>query len=210
MTNIRPDAAPNVPDNHLRALIKAYQLDAPVVAIGIRGYASVNGKGTGDGENLIGVYDDAMCVVTAEKALTFSGNTDPSRTIEGRAIIEAPQLLWYVPGIHGKTRPAAERRLAFIQDSAVSIRRLDAQGELGPVIAKQWIGCNIHDGSWTTTGSAACQTVVPERWREYIAAVIRPLDITLEEWDAIETHVKDGGNVPVSWAKKRFPYLITV
>jgi hypothetical protein len=75
---------------------------------------------------------------------------------------------------------------------------------------KQWIGCNIHDGAWTTTGSAACQTVVPERWREYVGEVIGPLGITLEEWDQVEKHVKDGGNVPATWARKRFPYLITI
>jgi hypothetical protein len=51
---------------------------------------------------------------------------------------------------------------------------------------------------------------VPERWREYVGEVIGPLGITLEEWDSVETHVKDGGNVPATWARKRFPYLITI
>lgn len=207
--SIRPTRDIAVPENHLRALIDAYQLEAPVIAIGIRGFTK-SIAGAESGKNLIGVYDDAMCVCTAEKAVTFPGNTDPSRTIAGRAILEAPQLVWYVPGIHGKTKPAGERRLAFIQDSGVSIRRFDEKGELGPVLSKQWIGCNIHDGAWTTTGSAACQTVVPERWREYIATVIRPLDITIEEWDAVEKHVKDGGNVPATWGKKRFPYLLAM
>jgi hypothetical protein len=207
--SIRPTKAIEVPENHLRALIDAYQLEADVIAIGIRGFTKsiANAK---DGENLIGVYDDALCVCTASTTKTFAGNTDPSRTIEGRAILEAPQLVWYVPGIHGKTKPAAERRLAFIQDSGVSIRRFDGKNQLGSLQVKQWIGCNIHDGAWTTTGSAACQTVVPERWREYVGEVIGPLGITFEEWDTVEKHVKDGGNVPATWARKRFPYLLTI
>lgn len=207
--SIRPTRDIEVPDNHLRALIDAYQLEADVIAIGIRGFTK-SIAGAESGKNLTGVYDDALCVCTADTTITFAGNTDPSRTISGRATLDAPQLVWYVPGIHGKTKPAAERRLAFIQDSGVSIRRYDDTGELGPILSKQWIGCNIHDGAWTTTGSAACQTVVPERWREYIGAVIGPLGITLEEWDSVEKHVKDGGNVPATWARKRFPYLLTI
>lgn len=169
MTSIRPgnDIVP-VPENHLREVLKAYDVTEAVSVVGIRGYVKqfVESK---DGGNIIGKYDDVLCIVTPEECRTFLGNTDPSRTLPERAILEAGFRSRYTRGIHGITGPKEKQRPAWIQAGPVNIRRYKEGGTLSPLFTGQWIGCNIHDGSWTTTGSAACQTVVPERWKEFDA-----------------------------------------
>jgi hypothetical protein len=152
-----------VPDNHLRAVVSIlFQVTEAVVVVGIRGYVK-NIAGAETGKNLLGVYDDAICIITPTTSHTFLGNTDPSRTILERAVLQ-PGKYRYTRGIHGVTGPIEKRRPAWVQASGVTIRRFDASGVLGPELPQQWIGCNIHDGSVTTTGSAGCQTIVPEQW----------------------------------------------
>lgn len=173
-SSIRPEhEVTPVPVEHLRAVLKQFGVDEAVAAVGIRGYVKQFKEAT-TGGNLIGKYDDVICIVTPEECRTFLGNTDPSKLITdpttglGRAQLTVPQKVRYTRGIHGITRPKDQQRLAWIQSSPVSIRRWDEKlKDWGPVIVNQWIGCNMHDGSWTTTGSAACQTIVPERWKEF-------------------------------------------
>lgn len=210
MTSIRPtkDITP-VPENHLRAVLEAYKIQAAVAVVGIRGYVKQFAEAKSGG-NLIGKYDDVLCVVTPAACRTFLGNTDPSRTITERAILEANQVVWYTPGCHNRTKPPAARRPAFVQSSGVAIRRFDAQGVLGPVLDNQWIGCNIHDGAWTTTGSAACQTVVPERWMAFVEAVLTPLGIPFSEWATVTARVKRGQAIPEHWTTAKFPYILTI
>lgn len=156
-----------VPDNHLRAVLVEFDVTEAVAVVGIRGYVKQFAQSE-SGKNLIGVYDDVLCIVTPQECLTYLGNTDPSRTIKDRAILVAPQKSRYTRGIHGITGPVEKRRPAWIQAGGVTIQRFQGDGKtLGPVLKNQWIGCNIHDGAWTTTGSAACQTVVPERWKQF-------------------------------------------
>lgn len=204
---IRPSTDPAVPENHLRALLTQHNIAHPFAVVGIRGW-SKSIAGAESEKNLIGVYDDPISVVTSDRAVTFPGNTDPSRELEGRAMLE-PQTYWLAPGIHGRTRAPEKRRLAFIQASRVDIRRFDATGRRGPVLKDQWIGANLHDGSITTTGSEACQTVVPERWMECVAVIVLQLGLTMDDWAEWTARVKQGEQVPERWATLKFPYLLT-
>lgn len=198
-----------VPDTQLRQWLADHQIrlgDAtPVAAIGVRGWAN-SGAG-GGATNLTGVYDDALCVVRVNGSWTFQGNTDPTRTIEGRAILQ-PGVYEYGPGVHNITKPATDRRLAFTQRSGVTIRRFDAQGALGPELENQWIGCNHHDGAESSTGSAACQTVAPEWWPGYAMELIHGLRLAFSEWATLTTRIKNGGKLPEDWTKASFPYLL--
>jgi hypothetical protein len=164
--SIRPTVTVEVPENHLRAVLAGFDITEAVAVVGNRGHTKSIAGGE-SGKNLIGVYDDPICIITPDKILTYPGNTDPSRTIPGRAILTAPQKIRYTRGIHGITGPKEKQRPAWIQASGVTIQRFQEDGTLGPVLKNQWIGCNIHDGGLGTTGSAACQTVVPERWKEF-------------------------------------------
>lgn len=185
---IRPAAAITpVPENHLRAVLQAFDVTELVATVGIRGYVQQFAESK-PGGNIIGKYDDAICIVTPDECRTFLGNTDPSRLIKdpetglGRAQLVAPQKVRLTRGIHGITRPKKYQRLAWIQSSPVTIRRWDVVKEdWGSEVSGQWIGCNLHDGSWTTTGSAACQTVAPEQWKQF--------DIMLEE--ALRKYAQD-------------------
>lgn len=165
--SIRAQSHVQVPDNVLRLVLSVHDVTEGVAIVGTRGfYKSIAGAETG--KNLTGVYDDAISVVTPTECRTFLGNCDTSRTIEGRAVLQLGKYR-YQRGMHGVTTD--HPRPAWIQSSGVTIRRIQADGALGPELKDQWIGLNIHDGSQTTTGSAGCQTVVPERWQEFDAMV---------------------------------------
>lgn len=206
---IRPGHKISVPDNVLRLYLETNGIDpkTPVAVVGVRGFVATPGEEAG--ANQIGIYDDAICVVTPTMSRTFLGNTDPSRTIAGRAILVAPQVLWLCPGIHHATRPPADRRPAFIQDGGARIQRYTADNVLGDkILEDQWGGFNLHDGSITTTGSEACQTVVPEEWVDFRGTVSIPLGIPAEEWLTVAARVKLGEPAPAHWAAARFPYIL--
>lgn len=162
--SIRASSHAQVPENVLRLQLSTHDITEGVAVVGTRGfYKSI--AGAESGKNLIGAYDDAISIVTPQRCRTFLGNTDPSRTIKDRAILQLGRYR-YVRGMHGIT--GDHPRPAWVQAGPVVIRRFEEDGvTLGPELKDQWIGCNIHDGSQTTTGSAGCQTMVPERWQEF-------------------------------------------
>ena len=207
-STIRPKLV-RVPTDRLLEILAQYVItlsDATrVAAVGIRGWAESE---AGGGANKTGIYDDAICVVTRDGSWTYQGNTDPTRTIEGRAIAEAGQVVEMSPVIHHRTRPAAERRFAFGQASGVTIRRYDAGNELGELKKDQYIGWNLHDGSIGTTGSEACQTVAPEWWPGTVRELLVGLEIPLSELPTVETRIKQGLDLPEHWAAARFPYVL--
>lgn len=175
---IRPLTFSPVPEEHLRVIASWYDVTELVCVIGVRGYFK-NFAEAQTGGNIIGKYDDAICIVTPKACHTFLGNTDPSRAMIERAILQVGKYR-YMRGIHGITRPKEQQRLAWIQAGPVSIKRFKSEGELGPELKGQWIGCNIHDGSWTTTGSAGCQTVVPDQWKEFDATLFEALKVAAQ------------------------------
>lgn len=205
---IRPKLV-RVPRNRILDILATYAIalsdSTPVAAVGIRGWAELE---AGGGNNKTGVYDDAICVVTALGDWTFQGNTDPTRTIEGRAIAEAGQVVEMSPVIHHRTRSAAERRFAFGQASGVTIRRYAAGDALGELKTGQYIGWNLHDGSITTTGSEACQTIAPEWWAGAVRELLIGLGIPLGELPTVETRIKQGLELPEHWSAARFPYVL--
>lgn len=161
---IRPTTHTPVPENVLRLQLATHGVTEGVAVVGTRGfYKSLAGAETG--KNLIGVYDDAISIVTPKECRTFLGNCDPSRTIADRMILEAGHKFRYVRGKHGIT--GDHPRDAWVQAGPVILRRFQPDGSLGPELKDQWVGCNIHDGSQTTTGSAGCQTIVPEEWKDF-------------------------------------------
>lgn len=193
---IRPeDDVTPVPENHLREVLKVFGVLDAVAVVGIRGYVKQFRESVSGG-NIIGKYDDVLCVVTPKACTTFLGNTDPTRLIKdpktglGRAVLEAGNKFLYTRGIHGITGPKERRRPAWVQAGPVIIRRYDDKtNELGPVLTGQWIGCNIHDGGWSTTGSAACQTVAPERWKVFDSMLDKALQAAAQSkfWYVLTT-----------------------
>lgn len=226
--SIRPGQAIGpVPDNVLRdAILKiGHGIEVGlghgkrrVAVVGVRGYVKQFTEST-TGGNLVGKYDDAICIVTPTTSRTFLGNTDPTYIVkdgQGRAQLTAPQVFDMAPGIHGKSKPAAEQRIAFCPvDGAaggVSIVRYGADGKPGPVLNGQHIGSNLHDGSIGTTGSLACQTVAPEDWPPFTEMMFEALGIPWAEFAQVLTRIKrgDAHAIPEHWMTATFPYVLTV
>lgn len=160
-------------------LAEAYRpetVEEKVWILGIRGYS---------GDNKIGIYDDAIFLVTPKEVLGFNANTDPSRLLKGVASL-VPGIYYYKKGLHGlshldltKGRDSemlqdAIRREADIsnltywayrQDSDVSVTRNGSSGTFTDNVKNRfWI--DIHRGGYNTTSSAGCQTIHPDQWPE--------------------------------------------
>ena len=145
-----------------------------VVVVGVRGYY-LNSMGR-LAKNDRGIYDDALFVMSPTCFASFNGNTDPSRYKAGRAVLECPQKVKYIPGYHGYGRKSGHP--AFRQASDVIVERDGGQGN-GRSLGggrftdkgrnRFWI--NLHRGGRTTTSSAGCQTVPPSQWPAFYALV---------------------------------------
>lgn len=165
MTDILPHARPGLKrEAALEIISKSGPANTTNFALlGIRGYF----KDTmgAPGVNDIGIYDDAIILVTPTKYLTFNANTDPSVQRPGMATLNAGT--WrYKLGIHGLSHPVAKQYEALVQASEVSVSR---NGKVE--VPSDYYGINIHHGGYNTTTSEGCQTIYPEQWPEFLAAV---------------------------------------
>lgn len=147
--------------------------------VGVRGYY-LNSMGRLN-RNDRGIYDDAFFVLSPDTFTSFNGNTDPSITRPGRAVLEAPQRVTYVPGWHGYRSRHGHK--AFRQASVVTVKRDGGRGNGTPLGKRRfqdaknrrfWI--NLHRGGRGTTSSAGCQTVPPNQWDAFRALVMVQLE----------------------------------
>lgn len=137
-------------------------LGVPFFLLGRRGYYRDSMGEPGVQE--IGIYDDALILVTPEVTAAFNANTDPSRHGDGMAHLKAG--LWlYRLGIHGLSRPKSRQYEALVQAAPVTVQREGQGDDTG------WFGINIHRGGYNTTSSLGCQTVHPDQWPAFISLV---------------------------------------
>lgn len=148
-------------------------LDAthPVISLGIRG-----GLEAVAGENKVGVFDDAIAVVSADVCEAFIGNCDPSSETANRANLKAG-VSYFKQGPHHPGTP--KEYPAFVQAAPVIVKRwgtedvpagtVDARGTcLGDGFWQGWFEIHIHNAmGMNTTGSEGCQTVREDQWPEY-------------------------------------------
>lgn len=116
------------------------------------------------GRNDRGIYDDALFLVSLDACVAFNANVDPSVSRPGIAVLQ-PGAYRYKVGVHGLSKPAAQRYTALVQAGPVRIARDGGAVESGR------FGINIHKGSRTSTSSAGCQTLPPDQWPAFIALV---------------------------------------
>jgi lysozyme len=132
--------------------------------LGIRGYY-LDSKGR-VGKNERGEYDDALVVISSKSISAWNANTDPSRYRPGIATL-CPGVHKYRPGKHGISKPSGGHP-AFrpaTPDEGLPVTR-DGQSGISRGIA-----INIHRGGESTTSSLGCQTIPPEQWAQFHAAV---------------------------------------
>lgn len=145
--------------------IKAARVADPVCLVGIRGYYRDSMGAVG--RNDVGIYDDALILVSPNVHAAFNGNVDPSRLgynpKAGKPMAQLKPGVWrYKIGLHGVSR--ANPYKALVQAAEVTVLR-GAEEETG------WFGINIHRGSRNSTSSEGCQTVPPDQWPAFIALV---------------------------------------
>lgn len=161
---------PALDRNHALELLAPHGIflvDHPVIALGIRGGLSKTGK------NTVGGFDDLLGILTGELCEGFTGNTDPSTEVLGRANLIVG-VHWFKPGFHHPDTP--KQYPAFVQDGPITVKRF--QTEAVPVGTNDSRGECLGGGLWTgefaihlhdsmgenTTGSEGCITLIKHEW----------------------------------------------
>lgn len=159
-----PPSTPKLALDKVTKLIAKAKITDSVVLVGIRGYyRDTMGK---PGTNDRGIYDDALFIVAPTHFSAWNANTDPSAFRKGIASL-VPGVHRYRPGNHGISRPGGGYP-AFrpaTKDEALPVSR---DGVVNP---SPGIAINIHKGSRTSTSSEGCQTVPPQQWDAFYAAL---------------------------------------
>lgn len=171
-----------------------------IIVLGMRGYFD-------PGTNKRGIYDDAIGLVTPTEFLMLNGNTDPSVTRPGIAVLQ-DGVYYYRKGLHGishlNTKIQGDRDLlariddiktfqqtwqdikmadrilpywALRQDSDVTVLR---DGSLVPYTdtpPRPRMWIDIHCGGFNVTSSEGCQTIYPTYWGAFRKLVFTQMDL---------------------------------
>lgn len=129
----------------------------PLYLVGIRGYYRDSMGAVG--RNDIGIYDDAVFVVSPNAFVAFNANTDPSVTRPRIATLQPGLWFAHKIGLHKGYRALSQ------QMGQVTVSRHGTGLDTG------WFGINIHRGSHTSTSSEGCQTIPPAQWPGFIGLV---------------------------------------
>ena len=135
--------------------------------LGLRGFFA---DADSDVKNRIGVYDDAIFLVTPTLYLGFNANTDPSKERPGMATLNVGTWAYRL-GIHGLSKPVEKQYEALVQAKPVTVTRWPEKPGDAPKQDTGLFGINIHRGGYTTTGSEGCQTIHPDQWTLFIKSV---------------------------------------
>lgn len=185
MSAVVPGGTPRITRADAVARLERAGCTVRVAILGIRGYYEKT-MGVKDA-NDIGIYDDAICLVSPNAFETFNANTDPSSLVTGRAILE-PGVWWLKLGIHNRSKAPERQYPALIQDSEFIVRRHGTEHFAVGTVHKEygrclgggrwagWFGINLHRGGEWVTSSAGCQTIYKPQWAGCIALTERELE----------------------------------
>jgi hypothetical protein len=142
--------------------LKSAGVSDPVCLVGIRGYYrdSMGARGKND----VGIYDDAIILISPNVHAAFNANVDPSR-LGWNAKVKKPMaqlragVYRYKLGKHGISRGNPYK--ALVQAGPVTVYRGDKE-ETG------FFAINIHRGSRNSTSSEGCQTIPEPCWTGFI------------------------------------------
>ena len=169
MSDIVPPKRPEITFGFASELVRAHGVKLPAL-LGRRGYyRDTMGEA---GKNDIGLYDDAIVLVTPDFFKAWNANTDPSRHKESVATLR-PGVWDYKLGIHNISKdPTIHPHYeALVQADVVRVSR-----EGSDKLDAGFFGINIHKGGYTTTSSEGCQTIYPDQWDDFITCVKREMN----------------------------------
>lgn len=163
MRTMLPSGKPQMTKADALEKLSAFALAAyPVKLLGVRGYF---GKTMGDPDkNDVGIYDDALFVVSDDLYLPFNANTDPSRLLPNVAVLKPGGPYLYKIGMHNMKAPYQALR----QFGRVTVLR---EGKEHTDTAAAPFYIDIHKGGYNTTSSLGCQTLHPEQWYFFLQSV---------------------------------------
>ncbi len=129
-------------------------------------------------DNDVGVYDDAIILISPTAFVSYNANTDPS-VLKPKVAVLQPGSWTYEVGMHKRNDPVKRYR-ALVQAAEVEVFRpgtdaesVGTKSDLGKCIApgiwRGWFGVNIHRGGFNTTGSEGCQTIYKPQWDAFLA-----------------------------------------
>jgi lysozyme len=158
-----PKDRPRIERKDTMKLLASRRVSDPVCLVGIRGYYrdTMGAKGKND----VGLYDDAIILVSPNAHVAWNANVDPSR-LGWNANARKPMaqlksgVYRYKIGQHGISRGNPYK--ALVQAGPVTVLRGTGE-ETG------YFAINIHKGNRTTTSSEGCQTIPPQQWDAFIA-----------------------------------------
>lgn len=160
-----PKDRPRIERKDTEKLLASRSVSDPVCLVGIRGYYRDSMGAVG--KNDVGLFDDAIILVSPNVHAAFNGNVDPTR-LGWNAKAKKPMaqlkpgVYRYKIGQHGISRGNPYK--ALVQAGPVTVMRGDGE-ETGR------FAINIHRGGNTTTSSEGCQTLPPAQWPAFIALV---------------------------------------
>jgi len=162
-----PPSKPQQKREATERLLRKAGVTDKVALVGIRAYyKNTMGK---KNANDLGIYDDAIFLVTPQVYATFNANVDPSRLRQGIATLKAG-VHPYRKGRHGISRgPGYPALRPATTGERLPVSRYDAKTK--KYYDGMGIAINIHKGSYNSTSSDGCQTIYPAQWTGFINLV---------------------------------------
>lgn len=166
MAVILPGNRPVMTREAIENLARPFGIQGGVYIVAVRGhFRDTMGQA---GRNDLGIYDDAIWVISPTCFRSFNANTDPSVQRPGIASL-CPGKHYYRKGRHGISHGPGYPALRPATDGERLPVMRDGHQDFGVAI-------NIHRGGANTTSSEGCQTVHPSQWAEFIGMVYREMD----------------------------------
>lgn len=152
-----------------------------VYLVGVRSYYrdSMGVPGVGD----VGIYDDAIFLITPRGMRSANGNTDPSRLGWNPGVGKPFAVLqtgvwWFRRGPHKGKIPALRQctdeeadSLGVPGEGEFLVERSYGQNDPRNYMEKGYFAINMHPGGYGGTSSWGCQTIHPDQANDFLQAV---------------------------------------
>jgi len=121
-------------------------------------------------QNDVGIYDDAMFILTPDHFSAWNANTDPSRygwnAGAGKFMARLKTGVWSFRRLKHKMN-SPKGYMAFGQGSKpVTVERIKQDGTIAKTETGEF-GINLHRGGNNGTSSEGCQTIPPSQWPDF-------------------------------------------